>query len=233
MKTMTNRDPRKLIIYLADLRSEETEVLIKSAEPGGAGEPGADGTARVLRPESAAGRSLLAEALHDYLGRTPAPEELAGQSVTANGKPFFPAYPDFHYNISHSGDYVVCAYGTQPVGIDIQKIPDKAERAAAIAGHFYSEQETDALNRLPDFPMRCLFTRFWTSRESYIKLTGRGLSEPFDSFYPDLDAGRIYSENERGREIYITECQAPEGYCMSVCTYMPTRHMIRHCFSQR
>ena len=214
MKTMTNRDPRKLIIYLADLRSEETEVLIKSAEPGGARGPGADGTARVLRPESAAGRSLLAEALHDYLGRTPAPEELARQSVTANGKPFFPAYPDFHYNISHSGE-------------------DKAERAAAIAGHFYSEQETDALNRLPDFPMRCLFTRFWTSRESYIKLTGRGLSEPFDSFYPDLDAGRIYSENERGREIYITECQAPEGYCMSVCTYMPTRHMIRHCFSQR
>ena len=78
--------------------------------------------------------------------------------------------------------------------------------------------------------MRRLFTRFWTSRESYIKLTGRGLAEPFKSFYPDLSAGRIYSDNERSREIYITECKAPEGYCISTCSYMPIERIVWRCF---
>ena len=82
MNTLINRDPRKLIICLTDLRSEDTAALT----------------------ESAAGRLLLVRALGDYLGRAPSAEELAGQSKSANGKPFFPAYPDFHYNISNSGD---------------------------------------------------------------------------------------------------------------------------------
>ena len=208
MNTLINRDPRKLIICLTDLRSEDTAALT----------------------ESAAGRLLLVRALGDYLGRAPSAEELAGQSKSANGKPFFPAYPDFHYNISHSGDYVVCAYSAQPIGIDIQQIPDKARRASSIAGHFFSDREVAALQDLPDFEMRQLFTRFWTSRESYIKLTGRGLAEPFKSFYPDLSAGRIYSDNERSREIYITECKAPEGYCMSTCSYTPIERIVWRCF---
>ena len=208
MNTLINRDPRKLIICLTDLRSEDTAALT----------------------ESAAGRLLLVRALGDYLGRAPSAEELAGQSKSANGKPFFPAYPDFHYNISHSGDYVVCAYSAQPIGIDIQQIPDKARRVSSIAGHFFSDREVAALQDLPDFEMRRLFTRFWTSRESYIKLTGRGLAEPFKSFYPDLSAGRIYSDNERSREIYITECKAPEGYCMSTCSYTPIERIVWRCF---
>lgn len=208
MNTLINRDPRKLIICLTDLRSEDTAALT----------------------ESAAGRLLLVRALGDYLGRAPSAEELAGQSKSANGKPFFPAYPDFHYNISHSGDYVVCAYSAQPIGIDIQQIPDRARRASSIAGHFFSDREVAALQDLPDFEMRRLFTRFWTSRESYIKLTGRGLAEPFKSFYPDLSAGRIYSDNERSREIYITECKAPEGYCISTCSYTPIERIVWRCF---
>ena len=208
MNTLINRDPRKLIICLTDLRSEDTAALT----------------------ESAAGRLLLVRALGDYLGRAPSAEELAGQSKSANGKPFFPAYPDFHYNISHSGDYVVCAYSAQPIGLDIQQIPDRARRASSIAGHFFSDREVAALQDLPDFEMRRLFTRFWTSRESYIKLTGRGLAEPFKSFYPDLSAGRIYSDNERSREIYITECKAPEGYCISTCSYMPIERIVWRCF---
>lgn len=208
MKPLINRDPRKLIICLTDLRSEDTAALT----------------------ESAAGRLLLVRALGDYLGRAPSAEELAGQSKSANGKPFFPAYPDFHYNISHSGDYVVCAYSAQPIGIDIQQIPDRARRASSIAGHFFSDREVAALQDLPDFEMRRLFTRFWTSRESYIKLTGRGLAEPFKSFYPDLSAGRIYSDNERSREIYITECKAPEGYCISTCSYTPIERIVWRCF---
>ena len=220
----------QLYILIADRRDLPEEI---SPERAFSEHASSEVAVSSVRPESALARKLVARALHAFLGRAPSPEELAGETRAEGGKPYFPAFPDFHYNISHSGSYVVCGYGAQPIGIDIEKIPDKAERAAAIARHFYSEQEKNALNGLTDLPMRRLFTRFWTSRESYIKLTGRGLSEPFKSFYPDLTAGRIYSENERGREIFITECEAPEGYCMSICTYMPVEHVVRHCFPDR
>ena len=38
-----------------------------------------------------------------------------------HGKPFFTLQPKIHYNISHSGKYVVCVFAGEEVGIDIQK----------------------------------------------------------------------------------------------------------------
>ena len=40
-----------------------------------------------------------------------------------NGKPFLKDV-DFHFNLSHSGAYAVCAYGDQPIGIDLQIIKE-------------------------------------------------------------------------------------------------------------
>lgn len=39
-----------------------------------------------------------------------------------NGKPRLLKYPNFFYNISHSGDYAICAVSDSEVGVDIQKI---------------------------------------------------------------------------------------------------------------
>ncbi|MGE7591252.1 4'-phosphopantetheinyl transferase family protein [Peribacillus sp. NPDC101480] len=36
------------------------------------------------------------------------------------GKPFSSNFPSFHYNISHSGEYVVCAVHDAEVGVDIK-----------------------------------------------------------------------------------------------------------------
>ena len=182
-----------------------------------------------MRPESAASHELTVRALTFYLGRTPAPEELAGRARTPQGKPYFPGYPDFMYSISHSGRYAVCGmiFGgrdPQPVGIDIQKIPSNPERALKIADRFFSEPEKESLHELiregDSSSALLLFARYWTARESYIKLTGRGLAEPFHSYRPDLDRGRIITADP-SREIYLTERAAPEGYCLTVCSYVP------------
>ena len=37
-----------------------------------------------------------------------------------HGKPFFTLLPKIHYNISHSGKYVMCLFAGEEVGIDIQ-----------------------------------------------------------------------------------------------------------------
>ena len=181
------------------------------------------------RPESLLARRLTARALESYLGHKPSPEELACETRTPEGKPYFQDFPDFHYNISHSGRYVVCGVicggkDPQPIGIDIQEIPTNPEKVLKIADHFFSDEEKESLRALvrggDSSSALLLFCRYWTARESYMKLTGRGLAEPFNSFRPDLDRGRIRTTKSANR-IYLTECNAPEGYCLSVSSYVP------------
>ena len=203
-----------------------------------------------MRPESVIARRLTAKALHIFLGRAPSPGELDAEVRSPGGKPYFPAFPDFHYNISHSGSYVVCAICDHPVGVDLQQIPDQAERAVKIAKRFFSAQEQEALRVLQDrndTEALCrLFCRYWTARESYIKLTGRGLAEPFENFRPDLEAGVILvlkrdsndtsaagskagtvstavtSDTECTAEAFcLSEYPAPAGYCLTVCSTVP------------
>ena len=178
--------------------------------------------------EKDASLALTARALSSYLGLEPSPEILARKARTPEGKPYFPDYPDFHYNISHSGSYAACGMicggrAPQPIGIDIQEIPSAPRKALKIADHFFSEAERGSLrllvNRGDISTALLLFCRYWTARESYIKLTGRGLAEPFGSYYPDLEHGRIVVPGS-DRQIYLTECTAPAGYCLSVCSYV-------------
>ena len=177
--------------------------------------PGAAGTANLQ--QRGAGEGLQAA------------ERIPQRFRTGGGKPYFPAFPGFHYNISHSGSYVVCAVCDQPVGIDLQQIPDQTERAVKIAKRFFSQQEQEALQELRgrnETGALCrLFCRYWTARESYIKLTGRGLSEPFENFRPDLEAGVILvlkrDSNDTSETFYLSEYPAPAGYCLTVCSTVP------------
>ena len=186
-------------------------------------------TSAISKPESVIARELTARALESYLGHKPSPEELACETRTPEGKPYFQDFPDFHYNISHSGRYVVCGVicggkDPQPIGIDIQEIPTNPEKVLKIADHFFSDEEKESLHKLvrggDSSSALLLFCRYWTARESYMKLTGRGLAEPFCNYRPDLDHGRIIT-SELEKEVYLTECSAPEGYCVSVCSYVP------------
>ena len=99
--------------------------------------PGHTGAASSRRKrESEASLELTAKAFAFYLGSKPSPEVLAGLKRTPDGKPYFPDYPDFHYNISHSGRYAVCGMicgGTkmQPVGID-SRSADIDSRSAGV-----------------------------------------------------------------------------------------------------
>lgn len=234
-----------LKIYIAELPSDPRQ------EPAG--------KRKTAKAESALARELSKRALLDYLRDKsaqdtqcqdrnpevdPAIDKTLQEVRSEGGKPFFPDYPAFHYNISHSGGIVICgtllsepANGeaphsgivSEPIGIDIQKIPDHPKQVLGIADHFFSHEEKESLHKLLDTGKEddtkaalLLFTRYWTARESYMKLTGRGLRESFRSFRPDLEAGQILpgtTDESSAGGIYLTECQAPEGFCITACTY--------------
>jgi 4'-phosphopantetheinyl transferase len=99
------------------------------------------------------------------------------------GKPFFPARPDLQFNLSHSGETVLCALSAAPVGCDVQTLgPARPELAA----RFFHPEEREWFDSLPEAEAAEAFTRLWTLKESYLKLTALGLSRPLNSFAVDL-----------------------------------------------
>ncbi|PRX27150.1 4'-phosphopantetheinyl transferase [Orenia metallireducens] len=95
------------------------------------------------------------------------------------GKPFLKKYSNFYFNISHSGEWIVCAVDNKSIGIDIERIePIDLE----IAKKFFSKKEyIDLISQKKENKLSCFYD-LWTLKESYIKAVGKGLFLPLDSF---------------------------------------------------
>ena len=112
---------------------------------------------------------LLEQAAKQHWGLTPPFTMKQGPY----GKPFFPDYPGHHFNISHSGQYILCALDGAPVGIDIQII--KPHRTAFL-DRICSVEERSWLLERDDKPEA--FALLWSLKESICKYSGRGLTLP-------------------------------------------------------
>lgn len=93
-------------------------------------------------------------------------------TYTGHGKPYLLNYPDVHFNISHSGEYVACAVADSPVGVDIQKI---GEYSLEVARRVCNEQELKQIEDSSDKASE--FIKFWTQKEAILKMYGIGIAE--------------------------------------------------------
>lgn len=87
-----------------------------------------------------------------------------------HGKPYLPDYPDVHFNISHSDEYIVCAVCDRAVGIDIQTV---REYNSALAERYFSDEEITFIEQSGNKALA--FTTVWAQREAYGKMLGRGI----------------------------------------------------------
>ena len=81
------------------------------------------------------------------------------------------------FNVSHAGDYVVGVSSDCEVGCDIEKI---RKAPMEIAQRHFRATESAYIDASTDRD-KAFFT-LWTLKESYMKLTGKGMSLPLDSF---------------------------------------------------
>jgi len=132
------------------------------------------------------------------------------------GKPFVINQQDFHFNLSHSGDWVVCAVDSAPIGIDIEW---KEWLDISLAASFFSTTEFQELMNKPEQQRISYFYDLWTLKESYVKALGTGLSLPLNSFSIKVHAnGGVGMVNyiEKGcwffRQYFIGE-----HYILAVC----------------
>jgi len=114
---------------------------------------------------------LIRWCLEQRLGHPLTPGELA---VDAAGKPFLRGSQNLHFNISHAGDYVVCAVAGCPVGIDIEA--ETIIDCEGIARFAYNAADHRAWRAQPPEDKLAYFYRLWTLKESLSKAVGLGLS---------------------------------------------------------
>lgn len=134
---------------------------------------------------------------------------------------------DVSYNLSHSGNYVMCAYSTRPgarVGCDLEMLGEFREKT--VRRFFCQEEYAYILKEEREEERRNLFYRFWVLKESFLKATRRGMGLDTRSFQIGWD--------EDGRPVLVKKPdEYPEAYFyqeyaveeipakMAVCTTDP------------
>jgi 4'-phosphopantetheinyl transferase len=135
--------------------------------------------------------------------------EAAGRPTTfwryvkgAFGKPALApecAEGGLQFNISHTHGFVACALARDDdIGVDTEASDRRTN--FAIADRFFAPEEARVVQALPPGRQACVFFRFWTLKEAFIKATGEGLRRPLDSFSFTFDPIRIAFHPEREDE---------------------------------
>ncbi len=131
-------------------------------------------------------------------------------SYGPNGKP---EAEGVFFNLSHSGQWVVCAIGDTLVGCDVEEIAPVRE---GIAERFFTKNEVAYLNRFDGEQRQEEFFRLWTLKESYMKMTGEGMSLALDRFEYDMDEQPIVKRDGKPCDCHVKEYELP-GYKLAVC----------------
>ena len=101
----------------------------------------------------------------------------------ANNKPYLPAFPQLHFNIAHSGQYILMAFSGSAVGVDLEEVKSLQNFKDVMQDQF-SNEESIFVNRSNN-PLSS-FYKLWTRKEALLKASGNGVLTNFATI-PSLD----------------------------------------------
>ncbi len=167
---------------------------------------------RRIRHPGARKQSLGAGLLLEHMRRRIVPDVRIQKN--AYGKPFCTGVP---FNLSHTADAVIlsvwesagrledaaqpcadlefCEFG---IGCDIERVKPYEPR---IARRFFTRAEYESLEALQEERAQAeLFYRYWTKKESVMKLAGLGISLPMDLY--DVRGAKVSVDTKKARQWY-------------------------------
>jgi len=130
--------------------------------------------------------------------------ETANVIFGEHGKPYFSDGKVF-FNVSHSGNYVVGVYGDKEVGIDIQRIKNVKP---SLKKRLLNETEN-----IPDEEI----IKYWAIKESFVKMTGMGLSYDFRKCVIDLTSNTVSDVDNKEIIGTFSKFEFDEEYELFVC----------------
>ena len=125
-------------------------------------------------------RGKLRQLLARHLGIAPAAIVFA---YLKHGKPFVAGSgTQIHFNVSHSRERALYAVSASfRLGVDIEWLNRDVDWNG-VSRRFFTHNESNALQQLPDASRKRAFFACWTRKEAIIKATGDGLSLRLDQF---------------------------------------------------
>ncbi|MDF7826730.1 4'-phosphopantetheinyl transferase superfamily protein [Pontiellaceae bacterium B12227] len=180
------------------------------------------------RYSSIVARGALRVLLSGYTGISA--KELIFQ-YTENGKPFLvspassrlqeeqgrqDACDTVSFNVSHSGDWVVLAFGrNRDIGVDVEKIRREMD-VMSIASRYFTPEESALIEASDD--VHRLFFHHWARKEAYIKAIGSALFRELSSF-------AVPNEDEEKEGWFFQRLEAGSKYASAVVTDKPIEEM--------
>lgn len=178
---------------------------------------------RCRRPEDAA-RCLLGGALLRYaLMAAGYPAAVVDDPPSArgdDGKPCVLGLPDFHFNLSHGGAWVVLAWDHTPVGVDIEPVAATRDVRAMAARYFSPEESAHVTEAAAEADARERFYALWVAKESYLKYTGAGLTR-------GMATPSVLKDGAIAEGVYLTRARWPDGHWLAVCGREPAGEVQR------
>ena len=149
--------------------------------------------------------------LQEGLSRFGIYNNLQAIKYTAFGRPYLEGAIDF--NISHSGQKVVCALSEQgKIGIDIEQI--KKISLDDFNGLFSTSEWEEIIHQKDNYAR---FYYYWTVKEAIIKAEGKGLNIPLTAIRINKDCA--FCENARW---YFQTINLFNGYAMHLASSTKT-----------
>ena len=128
------------------------------------------------RKLSAAAYMLLCKALREEYGI----DEPPVFDYSEHGKPSIVGHPEIYFNLSHCRSVAACVVSSSPVGVDVDEVREFKD---SLARQVLNDDEY-AMVSSSSQPAR-EFIRLWTMKESYLKLTGDGITRDLKSVLAD------------------------------------------------
>ncbi len=164
-------------------------------------------------------RGILRLLLSRYAGIPPLDIQF---STLPYGKPILarPSTPNFHFNVSHCKGMAILGISRDyPVGVDVEGI-DREVHTQDIAARYFSARESAHLASLPSDEHIHTFFDYWTCKEAYLKMIGKGISGGLSECEITLRTGNLAVEaspkSEPGPPCTLSRIRPGEKYTGAV-----------------
>ncbi|MGN1229185.1 MAG: 4'-phosphopantetheinyl transferase family protein [Prevotella sp.] len=147
------------------------------------------------RKLSASAYMLLCKALREVYGINEPPVF----EYSEHGKPSIVGHPEIFFNLSHCRSVAACVVSSAPVGVDVEEVREFKD---SLARYVLNDDEYAAVmsSSSPDKE----FIRLWTMKESYLKLTGEGITRDLKTVL--ADTGKYDFDTQEIGSALITVC---------------------------
>jgi 4'-phosphopantetheinyl transferase len=134
------------------------------------------------------------------------------------GKPFLLDFPQWQFNVSHSGEKLLIAVSFEmPVGIDIEKIKPR-NALNGLVKKCFSLAEQNYWFDLPETEKTTVFYDFWTRKEAVVKGIGRGIVLGLNRCEIDVNQPNQFLNLPVAERWFTQKIAISPDYCAAIAT---------------